>query len=220
MNIILDFGNTNVKLITNKEIIFFKNTKDNKVIASINKWVNENTISKVLIINVGIDIKYFQDFTFTYELFNNEDILKYLDFELDVNKFGCDRIANLLAYKKQNPNQSNFIILDFGTYLTIDVIINNKYSYGRILLGVSKQLQQICTSAQKINLTSIDVIKATNENTTQGQIKMGLIEQYNFLIETYKLKYPSSKIIVTGHDLELINCSDVICDDKLLSNLI
>ena len=51
--------------------------------------------------------------------------------KVDVNKkqVGSDRIANALSIIN---NKDNFIILDFGTATTFDVILKNRYMGGII----------------------------------------------------------------------------------------
>lgn len=221
MNVILDFGNTNVKIITKEKTIFLKNTKDDEIIEKLNHFFTLNKFSNVIIINVGINANLLRTLNCNYTLFNNNDLLKYVAFDLDITFFGVDRIANILAYKLQNSVEKNFIIFDFGTYLTIDVITNNKYDFGRITIGIRKQVEQICISSENMHITPKQIFEETNLNTTSGQIKLGLTEQYNALINYYVQQYKTHAIVVTGHDTVLIKANkNVIINEYLLKNLL
>lgn len=217
MKLILDFGNTNVKLITKTKVSFIKNNKDKNTIEQINEWMNINNFKQCLIINVGMSLENLKYLNCEYKIFNNLEVLEYVKFDNNIKKFGADRIANIVAIIKQKLVQNNYIIFDFGTYLTIDVITNNKYDTGRITLGISKQLEQICNHSEKMTLTPEDILKENNVNTTAGQIKQGLVEQYNVLIAYYVKTYPNHQVIITGHDLHLIEKNEKlqICENLL-----
>ena len=56
--------------------------------------------------------------------------------KIEVNKYqvGSDRLANAISVIN---NKDNFIILDFGTATTFDVVLKNKYKGGIIAPGVN-----------------------------------------------------------------------------------
>ena len=113
---------------------------------------------------------------------------------------GSDRIANTIGAIN---NKENFIVVDFGTATTFDVIIKNKYLGGIIAPGINLSLKTLSKKAYlipKINFSKVKKVIGTN---TSSAVKSGFFWGYCGLInniiklisrETNK----SYKIILTG----------------------
>ena len=80
-------------------------------------------------------------------------------------------------------NKDNFIILDFGTATTFDVVLKNRYKGGVIAPGVNLSLETLIEKARlipNIKLTKINDIIGKN---TQKAVKSGFYWGYQGLIE-------------------------------------
>ena len=65
---------------------------------------------------------------------------KLINIKVNYKQIGSDRLANALG---DMNNKDNFIILDFGTATTFDVLIKNTYRGGVIAPGVKISLKHI-----------------------------------------------------------------------------
>jgi type III pantothenate kinase len=215
MYIIGDIGNTETKicLFNNKKkllkkkifsttnIYNFNLNKNLKFIIPYGNKTKEIVFSSV-VPEVFIYIKKFMKKKFKLDAkelkqYNLEKILK-----IDVNKkqVGSDRIANAISVIN---NKDNFIILDFGTATTFDVVLKNRYKGGIIAPGVNLSLKTLVEKARLIPNTKLIKIKNIIGKNTQNAVRSGFYWGYQGLIENIinliekknKKKY---KIIFTG----------------------
>ncbi len=122
--------------------------------------------------------------------------------KIKVNKtqIGSDRISNALSVVN---NKDNFIILDFGTATTFDVLIKNVYYGGIIAPGLQLSLNTLIKNATLIpNLDLKKVNKVIGSNTISA-VRSGFFWGYNGLIMNIihlikKETGKNYKIITTG----------------------
>ena len=122
--------------------------------------------------------------------------------KIDVNKkqVGSDRLANAISIMNK---KDNFIILDFGTATTFDVIIKNRYKGGIIAPGVSLSLETLVKKARLIPSTKLTKIENIIGKNTQNAVRSGFYWGYQGLIENIinlieKDNKRKFKIIFTG----------------------
>ena len=122
--------------------------------------------------------------------------------KINVNKkqIGSDRLANAIGIFKTHKN---YIIIDFGTATTFDVVKSNNYIGGVIAPGIQTSLNNLSIKASlipNIRLTKIKKIlgKNTNNSVKSGFYwgYVGLINKIIFLIK--KETKINFKIILTG----------------------
>ncbi|WP_440909431.1 type III pantothenate kinase [Candidatus Pelagibacter sp.] len=122
--------------------------------------------------------------------------------KIDVNfkQVGSDRLANAISVSNE---KKNFIILDFGTATTFDVMIGKNYKGGIISPGIRLSLNTLSDKATlipKINLKKMtkivgqDTISAVRSGFFWGYA--GLIDNIINLIKKETGK--SFKVILTG----------------------
>ena len=128
------------------------------------------------------------------------NINNFIQTKVNKKQVGSDRIANTIGAIN---NKENFIVVDFGTATTFDVIIKNKYLGGIIAPGINLSLKTLSKKAYlipKINFSKVKKVIGTN---TSSAVKSGFFWGYCGLInniiklisrETNK----SYKIILTG----------------------
>ena len=215
MYILGDIGNSETK-------VFLINSK-NKVIKTIsfsskkinNKILNQKfsfllrdfkLIKKILFCSVVPKsfslIKKFLKKKIKIKCYEVKDLeLKSL-IKIDVNykQVGSDRLTNAVSLLN---NKDNFIILDFGTATTFDVVLKKSYKGGVIAPGIKISLNTLSDKATlipKINLKQInkvigkDTISAVRSGFFWGYA--GLIDNIIYLIKKETRK--SFKLIITG----------------------
>ena len=215
MIIVGDIGNTETKicLINSKKKIFkrinlqTKNINLNLLKKHLKKNIfNKNKIQKCLFSSVVPKsfkiIKFF--FRKFYDLqcyeLKNLPLKRLLKIKVNKKQVGSDRLANAISVLN---NKTNFIILDFGTATTFDVLIKNIYYGGVIAPGVSLSLQTLIDKASLIpklnlkktsNVVGINTISAVRSGFFWGYT--GLIDNILSLIKKETKK--SFKVMITG----------------------
>ena len=220
MNIIGDIGNTEVKicLIDNNYIIKKKiNIKTNKL-SNLNiknklKFLIKSKKKIKFIIFSSVVPEIYKKFSLFFKFYLNKKIIEIktlklntiIDIKVNKKQVGSDRLANsVAAIDKKN----NYIIIDFGTATTFDVVVRDKYLGGIISPGINLSLNTLTTRASlipEINLKKISYVigKNTNEAVRSGFYwgYAGLIDNMIKLIKRQtKLNF---KIILTGGLAEL-----------------
>ena len=125
---------------------------------------------------------------------------KFVKIKVNRNQIGSDRLSNAIAVI---DNKFNYIIIDFGTATTFDVVIKNNYLGGIIAPGVNLSLNTLIKRASLIpsmHLTSVSNVLGKN---TISAVKSGFYWGYIGLIENIIKKIFSQtkrkyKIVFTG----------------------
>jgi type III pantothenate kinase len=120
--------------------------------------------------------------------------------KVNYKQVGSDRITNAIGLAN---NKNNFIILDFGTATTFDVLIKDTYSGGIIAPGVKISLNSLSDKATLI--PNIDLRKISNVigKDTISAVRSGFFWGYAGLIDNIinlikKETRKSFKVIITG----------------------
>ena len=130
----------------------------------------------------------------------NLDLKSLIKIKANYKQVGSDRLTNAISLAN---NKDNFIILDFGTATTFDVLIKNVYSGGIIAPGVRLSLNTLSDKATLIpkidlkeikNVIGINTISAVRSGFFWGYA--GLIDNIIYLIKKETRK--SFKVIITG----------------------
>jgi len=125
---------------------------------------------------------------------------KIMKIKVNRKQIGSDRLANSIAVISKNKN---FIILDFGTATTFDVVIGNVYNGGVIAPGINLSLNTLINKATlipSINLKKMNrVIGKNTVNAVRSGFFWGYIGLIDNIIELIKKETKKSfKIIITG----------------------
>ena len=190
MIIVGDIGNTETKICLVDS--------NNKIIKKIN--ISTKRISKLTLLNsfkilkiknkiikkslfCSVDPKSFikiKNFLFKiykikcYEL-KTLKLKKLINIKVNYNQIGSDRLANAIGVVNY---KDNFIILDFGTATTFDVLVKNSYFGGVIAPGVKLSLNTLSDKATlipKVNLKKTKkVIGLNTDNAVRSGFFLGL----------------------------------------------
>ncbi len=215
MYILGDIGNTETKL-----CIVSKNNKISKKITFLSKSINSNQlnnlfkknkiqlnkIEKILFCSVVPKtftiIKKFLSKKIKLKCFEVKklNLKSLINIKVNYKQVGSDRITNAVSLMN---NKNNFIILDFGTATTFDVLVKNTYYGGIIAPGVRLSLNTLSDKATLIPKINLKKINKVIGNNTISAVRSGFFWGYSGLIDNIinlikKETGKSFKVIITG----------------------
>ena len=215
MYILGDIGNSETK-------IFLVNSKNQivKKISFSSKRLNNNflklkfksfknnffNIEKILFCSVVpksyILIKKFLKKNINKKCYEVKDLkLKSLiNIEVNYKQVGSDRLTNAISLIN---NKDNFIIIDFGTATSFDVLIKKTFKGGIIAPGVQLSLNTLSDKATLIPKINLKKIKRVIGLDTTSAVRSGFFWGYGGLIDNIinmikKETRNSFKLVVTG----------------------
>ena len=215
MNILGDIGNTETKvfLVSSKNKIIKKITFSTKNINQfkLNKFFNSfkfdyKKIEKIVFCSVvpksfSLIKKFLLKKTKVrcHEV-KNLDLRSLINIKVNYKQVGSDRITNAISLMN---NKNNFIILDFGTATTFDVLIKNTYYGGVIAPGVRLSLNTLSDKATLIPKIDLKKINNVIGKNTISAVRSGFFWGYAGLIDNIinlikKETRKSFKLVITG----------------------
>ena len=213
MYLIGDIGNTDIKLCLfniNKKKIKKITLKTEKLsfsyMRSKLKGIKFKNIKKILFCSVvpksyKLVKKFFNLHTdIKCREIKDLDISKLIKIKVNKKQIGSDRIANAISAAN---NKNNFIIVDFGTATTFDVVLKNSYIGGVIAPGLELSLSNLINRASLIPKIKFNKVKKVLGKNTAASVRSGFYWGYTGLINniicliTKEFKY-KFKIILTG----------------------
>ena len=215
MYIFGDIGNSETKLflVNKKEKIlkrinlptnYINDRNLDKKIKFLTKNIND--IEKILFCSVVPKFfilikKYFSKKTKVkcYEI-KDLNLKSLIRIKVNFRQVGSDRLANAISLQN---SKENFIILDFGTATTFDVVIKKDYRGGIIAPGIKISLDTLSDKASlipRINLKKINNIIANNtKSAVQSGFFWGYIGLIDNIINLIKKETRNSfKLVITG----------------------
>ncbi len=123
-----------------------------------------------------------------------------LRIKVNYKQVGSDRLTNAISVLN---NKDNFIILDFGTATTFDVLTKKTYIGGVIAPGIKISLKTLSDKATLIPKINLKKIKKTIGNDTISAVRSGFFWGYAGLIDNIinlikKETKRSFKLVITG----------------------
>jgi len=215
MYILGDIGNseTKVYLVSSRNKIIrninFQSKKiNNKILNHKFKYLVKDyrSIKKVLFCSVVPKsfnlIKKFLSKKLKNKCYEVKDLkLKSLiDIKVNFKQVGSDRLTNAISLLN---NKDNFIILDFGTATTFDVLTQKTYRGGVIAPGIKISLNTLSDKATLIPKINLKQIKKVIGIDTISAVRSGFFWGYAGLIDNIvnlikKETGESFKVVITG----------------------
>tara|TARA_Y100000992_G_scaffold163398_1_gene109596 strand:- start:801 stop:1547 length:747 start_codon:yes stop_codon:yes gene_type:complete len=215
MYILGDIGNSDTKifLVNKKNRILKKinlNTKNinnqnlNKKIKFLTKDLK--IIEKILFCSVvpksfNLIKRYFYKKTKIkcYEI-KDLNLRSLIKIKVNFKQAGSDRLTNAISLQN---NRDNFIILDFGTATTFDVVIKKNYTGGIIAPGVKISLDTLSDKASLIPQINLKKITNVIGSNTISAVRSGFFWGYAGLIDNIvnlikKETGKSFRLVITG----------------------
>ena len=215
MYILGDIGNSEIKIfLVNSNSQIFKSV--NISTSQLNNQILEkkiksliydfSKIKKILFCSVvPLSFKIIKKFfkkrfkTRCYEI-KDLNLKSLIDIKVNFKQVGSDRITNAISLTN---NKDNFIILDFGTATTFDVVIKKSYEGGVIAPGIKISLNTLSAKASLIPKVDLKKIKKVVGVDTISAVRSGFFWGYAGLIDNIvnlikKETKKSFKLIITG----------------------
>ena len=128
------------------------------------------------------------------------DLRSILKIDVNYKQVGSDRLANAISVSAKNKN---FIILDFGTATTFDVLIGNNYKGGVISPGINLSLNTLSDKASLIPKINLKKMSKVIGKDTKSAVRSGFFWGYAGLIDNVinlikKETKKSFQVIITG----------------------
>ena len=215
MYVIGDIGNTETKICVYsaqkkiiKKVILKSNLINNNYLKKnlffifkkkniIKKVIFSSVVPKIFKVIKFFLLKNFKLKAFEIKELNVKQLIKIL---VNKKQIGSDRLCNAIGV---NDNKNNYIIIDFGTATTFDVVIKNKYLGGIIAPGVLLSLNTLVSKASLIPSLKLKKVRNVLGKNTISAVRSGFYWGYIGLVENIidkiskhtKKKY---KLILTG----------------------
>ena len=215
MNLIIDIGNSRVKLavyeensiLVKKSILkkdFFKNIKkilkeypkiENGIISSVDFFSKEEEKKLKTLLNLTV--------------VDTEILLPFKNLYKTPKTLGVDRIALIAAASDQYKNE-NVLVIDAGTCVTYDFLTSkNKYLGGAISPGLTIRYETLHNLTAKLPLLKPDdsdyFIGNSTESSIHSGVINGLINEIDGMIQQYLTTYQDLTIILTGGDTNFLS---------------
>ena len=215
MIIVGDIGNTETKVclidksnkIIKKIIIKTKDINNNSLSVLLTKFkLSKINIKKVLFCSVvpkafnQIKKIFYQKLKIKIYELKDLDLKKMINIKVNYKQIGSDRLANALSVIGE---KKNYIILDFGTATTFDVLVKKNYYGGVIAPGVKLSLKSLSDRASLIPNINLKKPKKVIGQNTINAVRSGFFWGYAGLIDNIvnlikKETNKSFEIIITG----------------------
>ena len=215
MNLIIDVGNTFVKLaVFNEDNLVYKDViKASQLLSKVKKIIKDHPlINKAIISSVG-KIKD----TLIQKIHSNVDLL-VLDSSVNLpfknsyktpTTLGADRIA-LVSASTINYQNKNVLVIDAGTCITYDFIsAENNYLGGSISPGIGLRYQSLHNLTANLPLLNIkqpkNIIGSNTQESIHSGVVNGVLKEIQGVIQEYKQEYKELTVILTGGDAEFLS---------------
>lgn len=214
MNLVVDIGNTLIKMAVFQDDIILK--KKTFLKSDFFKNLDEleqqfPKISAVLISSVSkTSNKWVQRLEEKYQLYILNPGLPQLfkNLYLTPGTLGNDRIGLASAACKKYP-EKNVLIIDAGTCITYDFKNErDEYLGGAISPGIQLRFKALNTFTENLPLLEpeepVKLLGNSTHNCLQSGVILGTIFEIEGFIEAYKANYKELIIIFTGGDAQLL----------------
>ena len=233
MIIVGDIGNTEIKICffyngLKKKYLFKTDSLNKKIIRNKFNFLRKKIYLKNAIISSVVPKTFSQIKKIFYNLYKVNcvelkklNLTRLINIKVNKKEIVSDRLANAISVISKNKN---FIVVDFGTATTFDVIKKNNYLGGVIAPGVTLSLDNLIKKASLIPKIELHKSKSIIGKNTEQAVLSGFFWGYNGLINGIisKIKKKTNqkyKIIFTGGLAHLFNkdIKDKITVDKNLT---
>ena len=233
MIIVGDIGNTEVKICffyngLKKKYLFKTDSLNKKIIRNKFNFLRKKIYLKNAIISSVVPKTFTQIKKIFYNLYKVNcvelkklNLTRLINIKVNKKEIGSDRLANAISVMSK---KKNFIVVDFGTATTFDVIKKNNYLGGVIAPGVTLSLDNLIKKASLIPKIELHKSKSIIGKNTEQAVLSGFFWGYNGLINGIisKIKKKTNqkyKIIFTGGLAHLFNkdIKDKVTVDKNLT---
>lgn len=217
MNLIIDVGNTRIKLaiFKNGALEHLVRSSKEEVVEALEALLKEYPqLKRAIVSSVGtFPEAAMQLLASTLEVIEltSETRVPFVNDYGTPKTLGVDRIALVSAAAVQFPKK-NVLIIDAGSCITYDFLTHeNHYIGGAISPGVAMRYKALHTFTANLPLLKptlpIQTIGNSTETSMQSGVLFGVVQEIHGYLAFYREKYPELTIILTGGDAHLLRDS-------------
>jgi type III pantothenate kinase len=213
MNLIIDAGNTRVKIAvySNSELIHNEIFTHENFLKSTLEIIKKFKCVNAIISSVGTvkknDLIHLKSKINLIEL-NSETKTPFKNCYLTPKTLGVDRIALIAEAVSKYPNK-NVLVIDAGTCVTYD-FVNSEGDYlgGAISPGISMRYKALNFYTKKLPLlepkSEVVLIGNSTETCIHSGVIFGFINEIESAINCYKEKNNNLTVVLTGGDVNFL----------------
>jgi type III pantothenate kinase len=215
MNLIIDVGNTFVKLAVfeNGDLLFNETAEVENLLERAKGIFHEfpqidwAIVSSVVHLDKS-DIDALAGFCKVHIL-NHQSKTPFKNLYASPKTLGVDRIALATAGHSHYPSE-NTLVIDAGTCLTYDMITSHgHYLGGAISPGLKMRYWALNMQTSKLPLLEvenpIDLIGNSTESSIHSGVVNGICSEIDGVIEQYSSRYEDLTVILTGGDAQFLS---------------
>ncbi len=217
MNLIIDIGNTRIKLAVfnqQQQLANLLVTSSQKIRADLSKLLHQYPVQAAIISQVGNAVPDLEDFFKNHQIkyFYVSAALK-LPFKIAYKTpetIGADRLGLVAGALLRQPNK-NQLIIDAGTCVTYDFVDEkNMYHGGAISPGLQLRYKSLHDYTANLPLLStpkhtIDLIGKDTLSAIHSGVIWGLVNEIEGVIVKYNLNFYDLTVYLTGGDEKLLD---------------
>lgn len=210
MNLIIDIGNTRTKVgIFKGNQLLEKEIWEDWTLETLKKFLNQHmSIQRVALSTVTYiweDVEAYLKKHFFYINLSYHTPIPIANHYKTPKTLGKDRLAAVIGAHALYPN-NNCLVIDAGTCIKYDLLIDNKYLGGNIAPGMEMRLsamQHFTARLPKVDHKELDNSFGYNTETALriGGQKGAILEIEGF-IRLYRKEFGHLKVILTGGDAQ------------------
>ncbi len=213
-NLVIDIGNSSIKYAVSINGKLGKSEFDDYDRNNFIKKIGRLLSFSVQYNSIGISCSNTEHFAYIKNRFKKEQniFLINIDAKLPIkinyaNTLGTDRICGALGAMKKYPEKKSFLIIDFGTATTYNLVADKVFKGGLITPGIKTALKSLI---QNTSLPEPDLkfkkkfyYKETSDNISNGIILQSLFFTERIIAE-YKKEFKDLFVIATGGNAGLV----------------
>jgi type III pantothenate kinase len=208
MNLTIDQGNSSTKIgfFDNGELIStYKLNFINK--KNLGELISLHRPQRGILSTVSMDpeqalLDWLRTNLKSFILFDHQTPLPFTNNYKTPETLGKDRLAALAGAQSIYPD-TPLLVIDAGTAITFDVLVNNEYLGGNISPGMNMRFNALHQQTSRLPLVAPHEVpfwgQSTNSAIAAG-VQNGLLMEVTGYIEKIKHAHPKAKIIITGGD--------------------
>jgi type III pantothenate kinase len=215
MNLIIDVGNTKVKLavFSEQKLVKKRSATHKNFLSKISILQQEfQNLTHTIISSVGkisdADLEYLKR-NLNLLVLNHSIKIPFNNCYTTPTTLGVDRIALVSASVNKYPDK-NVLIIDAGTCITYDFITNkNDYLGGAISPGLKMRYNALHNLTANLPLLETKPPKNLIGNSTSESIHSGVVngilKEIDGIVQEYEKKYQDLTVILTGGDTKFLS---------------
>lgn len=215
MNLIVDVGNTNIKLaVFSENTLLWQQKLDPEDFPKGVKKVFKkySAIQTAIISSVGLfDQKYISVLAIFVEvhLLNHSTKIPFKNSYATPQTLGMDRVALATAAFYHNPG-ANTLVIDAGTCITYDMINDyGEYLGGAISPGLRMRYSALHEYTSKLPLLEpqefYDIIGNSTNASIHSGVLNGICREIDGVIGQYQSRFEDLTVILTGGDAQILS---------------